>query len=651
VAAEARYLTRALEARVHRASGFSSFGDFVREVLQLAPRTARRRVRLHRALEATTALRDAFEAGELSPCQILILAPVVNDTNAPFWIELAANLTVRGLTQRVREAEQGPDDAEPDGTGTEDAGPEETAAGVQVTFAAPLSAAVTWDLGIEAARQVLGWDAPVPEAVAAILAEAEGDLATVPVRSCPAGRGEPAGLPSRPSEPPPGVGHDLPREARRFASPLHARAVRKTLARLERELAELEDTIGREEVPQEAGGLVHRLRDLQLAERPLRLLEGRLLRDLDASGALEAIGFENLAAFVERYLGHSERTARSRLAECHLFDDEPVLARAFEEGRIGVGAAFLIRRVMLGRTLPAWIRRAEQVTHLQLAREVRLVERLWECAPDLAARCPGPLPQPGLEEALETFAHEAHDPCPDRDPDPARDPRTLARLEALLDAGALGRDAGDPVDPRQTLAAGRTGVRAERMTTISFWASEDLQGAWNHAMNRLRTRWGPLPTWVSTVLLVEHALSEWWRVDPSRRPRESSILERDGYRCQAPGCSARRNLEVHHIVFRSLGGSDAPDNKITLCHAHHRRGIHEGTVRVEGRAPGALMWELRDLRFEGHRHASPPLRRPVDHLGNPENHHLHPDRGQDEPHETRDHGQPVLAQELDQTFP
>lgn len=46
------------------------------------------------------------------------------------------------------------------------------------------------------------------------------------------------------------------------------------------------------------------------------------------------------------------------------------------------------------------------------------------------------------------------------------------------------------------------------------------------------------------------------------------ILERDGWRCQS--CGLRRNLEVHHIIFRSHSGSDAEQNLITLCSDCHR---------------------------------------------------------------------------------
>lgn len=58
------------------------------------------------------------------------------------------------------------------------------------------------------------------------------------------------------------------------------------------------------------------------------------------------------------------------------------------------------------------------------------------------------------------------------------------------------------------------------------------------------------------------------------------VLARDNYQCQCgkTGCSSR--LEVHHIVFRSKGGSDAPDNLITLCSKHHK-ALHDGKLTLE----------------------------------------------------------------------
>lgn len=58
--------------------------------------------------------------------------------------------------------------------------------------------------------------------------------------------------------------------------------------------------------------------------------------------------------------------------------------------------------------------------------------------------------------------------------------------------------------------------------------------------------------------------------------RRSAILHRDGYTCQCCGKKHCR-LEVHHIIFRSNGGTDDENNLITLCEDCHK-GVHAGTV-------------------------------------------------------------------------
>lgn len=58
------------------------------------------------------------------------------------------------------------------------------------------------------------------------------------------------------------------------------------------------------------------------------------------------------------------------------------------------------------------------------------------------------------------------------------------------------------------------------------------------------------------------------------------VLDRDGYQCQK--CKAKHTrLEVHHIVFKSKGGTNEPDNLITLCHECHE-AVHSGEVKITG---------------------------------------------------------------------
>jgi hypothetical protein len=98
--------------------------------------------------------------------------------------------------------------------------------------------------------------------------------------------------------------------------------------------------------------------------------------------------------------------------------------------------------------------------------------------------------------------------------------------------------------------------------------------------------------------MFDHCLAT-WRARPGGRrpPPEQRVFERDGWRCTVPGCTSQRNLHAHHIVFRSAGGGDEDANLTTLCAAHHQRGVHAGVIRVSGRAPDGLVFELPVGRF------------------------------------------------------
>jgi 5-methylcytosine-specific restriction endonuclease McrA len=47
------------------------------------------------------------------------------------------------------------------------------------------------------------------------------------------------------------------------------------------------------------------------------------------------------------------------------------------------------------------------------------------------------------------------------------------------------------------------------------------------------------------------------------------VLKRDSWKCQV--CGARKNLQVHHLEFRSRSGDDREHNLITLCGDCHRQ--------------------------------------------------------------------------------
>jgi hypothetical protein len=159
---------------------------------------------------------------------------------------------------------------------------------------------------------------------------------------------------------------------------------------------------------------------------------------------------------------------------------------------------------------------------------------------------------------------------------------TLRRLEDELGARDTARDAISFTAPPEAanvfllaLEAARLHLEAEKQTRQS--------------------------TTDALLWMLEHVIEAWLKQGAAFK--DYADFNRDLFRCTAPGCTARRSLQSHHLVFKSAGGPDEPWNRTTLCAFHHQRGIHAGTMRCSGRAPEGLVFEL------GLRATGPPLLR------------------------------------------
>ncbi len=75
------------------------------------------------------------------------------------------------------------------------------------------------------------------------------------------------------------------------------------------------------------------------------------------------------------------------------------------------------------------------------------------------------------------------------------------------------------------------------------------------------------------------------KISETGQPNKSSIppsvkrnvLSRDRHRCQSRGCTSTRFLEVHHIIPRIRGGSNKPENLVSLCGGCHQILHERGT--------------------------------------------------------------------------
>jgi len=221
-------------------------------------------------------------------------------------------------------------------------------------------------------------------------------------------------------------------------------------------------------------------------------------------------------------------------------------------------------------------------------------------------------------ESLERYATERLD-C---SPRTARRLVALARLEhrAPPVAAAFGEGV---VSALQASALARVADRAnarawlERARQVSLRRLEDeVDAAFTHGAGAAIAFRAPRPvaTLFVTMLrragslekLLVHAITTW--LEAGDAFVDYADFERDGFRCAVPGCTARRELQSHHIDFLAAGGADESWNRITLCARHHLRGVHAGVVRIRGRAPSGLVFALGVERPE--RFASGDVRLP-----------------------------------------
>lgn len=78
------------------------------------------------------------------------------------------------------------------------------------------------------------------------------------------------------------------------------------------------------------------------------------------------------------------------------------------------------------------------------------------------------------------------------------------------------------------------------------------------------------------------------------------ILHRDNHQCQNPNCKNKDKnpiLELHHIIFRSNGGTDAPNNLITLCNKCHTSPNHKNGKLLD-------LWQTTKPKIRGFKDAT-----------------------------------------------
>lgn len=307
-------------------------------------------------------------------------------------------------------------------------------------------------------------------------------------------------------------------------------------------------------------------------------------------------GFPSLEAYAFERLGLSARNLYYLLALGRTLEAFPDLRTSFLSGALTARQTVLVGSVASRSTLDSWITRVGSVSLRRLEEEVSFCRHLKEARPEVWDLLEGgPPPEglvlvPGEHPRLHTSARSRESAAPDRPPSGSQ------ADEPDLHASARPSEE-EPHSERflRALEADEAAVPLPvRMAVIEVWVEPDVKEMFRATRTLLSGNTGtPLLDWEVLALLMKEFWSVWDNEETRRQSRLQPVLRRDGWRCTAPGCTAMGSgrLEDHHVTFRSVGGSDDLTNRTGVCHGHHKL-IHEGIVRVSGRAPDDLIWEL-----------------------------------------------------------
>jgi hypothetical protein len=508
--------------------GYVRQRDYVVERLGLSARQVQDLAHVDRALRGLPRIEAAFVAGEITWTKTRLVCRVATPEDEAAWLDLAKRLTARALAREVRAVDARSLEAAGLAETDEDGSEEVPRETVWLRVTPRVRA--RWGRARLLARQVAGEALSQAQAAEMIAAEVLSALGTdLPGLATP--------LHFSRAEPPILPGRESGRSER---IPPHAagapRAKPSTLLPiLPAFLAPLLDNL--ESI--DAALLDARLRRALRIEQRLLSEMAPLLLEVARSRAYRWRGFPNLAAFARERLGMSPRKAQALVRLERAGELCPELRAAFRSGSLSwVQAHALVPILALEQSQPwraAWVTHAAAVTVRRLEDDV---ER---------ATVTGQLDPSSHSEEVQTGAHS-----------------TVQNETIHLFFTA-------PADVVRLFNAVLATVqrRIERRSGCAASESEALDA------------------------MLEHCFAA-WSPENAKIPPDHRVFERDGWRCTVPGCSSYRNLHSHHIVFRSHHGPDDAWNRTALCAAHHQRCVHEGLgrIRIRGRAPGGLTFEL-----------------------------------------------------------
>ncbi len=248
----------------------------------------------------------------------------------------------------------------------------------------------------------------------------------------------------------------------------------------------------------------------------------------------------------------------------------PEFSLAYRCGRISWLRALAILPVLGDGSGHLWVERAARVTLRRLHDEVT-----WALNRADATAGRERLTPPALGAAIDTLGCDLADAAADAD-DTANTTDT---------AGTDSSESATAVHFGARCCGGGNGISFSSVN-IRFFGPPTVVALLHEALEQ--TKRPGEPRWRAMERLLRMVMQEWNNQPRHRDP----VFARDGWRCTVPACSSRRNLEDHHLVFRSHGGDNTLENRTAVCAWHHHHAIHDGRLLAARTESGALHWQL-----------------------------------------------------------
>ncbi len=293
--------------------------------------------------------------------------------------------------------------------------------------------------------------------------------------------------------------------------------------------------------------------------------EARWLRAAARCRIWQQVGCASLLDYLERRLGYGPRAAQDRIRVAFALEELPALAGELERG-MPYTAVRELSRVATRETEDDWIAACRGKSVHEVERAVaghRPGSRPTDPGEaDLTGR---PLSLDDIRPATQAAWREArHKLQAERGVHVSDD-----ELLAVLCGGYL-EGASAPCE--DDAHAGRAKYQ------VAVTVCDRCQQGWRDGAGR---------TFPLDAADTERALCDAQHVgsldgEPARATQDIAprvrrfVVRRDRGTCRVPGCRSAANLELHHIVPRSRGGSHEASNLIQLCdgcHTAHHRGL------------------------------------------------------------------------------